>query len=121
MESSDAGHSLPSRVELPHPLAPPPIIAARGGPEDLSENDFADDSPENVVSRPYWTRDYVGLGPFRLTAWEPGSTIEGSAFDGHAPGRPTIDGIEPRITTDRNVVRANLVRGEMQHASGSIG
>jgi peptide/nickel transport system substrate-binding protein len=88
-------------------------------PKHLLATDFANDTPETFVSLPYWTRDYVGLGPFRLTAWEPGSHIEGVAFDGHALGRPKIDRIELRFTTDPNVVLANMVSGEMLFASGS--
>src|SRR6266511_3254713 len=36
------------------------------------------------VAHPYWSTQFVGLGPWRLSRWEPGAFIEGEAFDGHA-------------------------------------
>jgi peptide/nickel transport system substrate-binding protein len=39
----------------------------------------------------YWTREFVGLGPYRMGAWESGSTLEGIAFDRYFLGKPRID------------------------------
>ena len=48
---------------------------------------------EAFAAQPYWTREYVGLGPYRLERWEPGASIEGAAFPGHVGGRPKIERI----------------------------
>jgi ABC-type transport system substrate-binding protein len=55
----------------------------------------------------------VGVGPFRLTHWEPGAQLEGAAFDGHALGRPKIDKIVLRIITDGNTVLAAMLAGQV--------
>jgi peptide/nickel transport system substrate-binding protein len=62
-------------------------------------------------NHPYWTREYVGLGPFRLAEWEPGAFIEGVAFDRHVLGRPKIDRIRLTFIPDQNTALANLASG----------
>ena len=61
----------------------------------------------------YWTVDYVGAGPFRLTNWEPASHLEGEAFEGHALGKPKIERIVIRLINNENTVLANMLAGEM--------
>lgn len=58
---------------------------------------------------PYWTHEYVGAGPFKLERWEPGSELEGVAFNGHALGRPKIDRLIIRIVADENTALSNLL------------
>jgi peptide/nickel transport system substrate-binding protein len=60
---------------------------------------------------PYWTTEYVGAGPFRLDRWEPGSHLEGTAFDGHALGRPKVDRLIVRINPDENTVLSTVLAG----------
>jgi peptide/nickel transport system substrate-binding protein len=76
--------------------------------EPLSRQD-----PEAFLGNPFWTTDYVGLGPFRVERWEPGAFIEAVAFDGHALGRPKIDRIRLTWTADFNATLANLLAGEV--------
>ncbi len=59
----------------------------------------------------FWTQDYVGAGPFKLESWVPGSHLEGSAFDGHALGRPRIERIMVRMVGDENAVLTNVLAG----------
>ncbi|HEY3117875.1 MAG TPA: ABC transporter substrate-binding protein [Chloroflexota bacterium] len=66
------------------------------------------------MAQRYWTTEYVGVGPFRLTHWEPGAQLEGEAFAGHALGRPKIDKIVLRIITDGNTVLAAMLAGQVQ-------
>src|SRR5439155_17388641 len=49
--------------------------------------------PDAFATLPFWTADYVGVGPYRVSRWEPGATLEAAAFDSHALGRPKIDRI----------------------------
>lgn len=65
----------------------------------------------------YWTRDFIGLGPFRLDRWEPGSFIEGSAFDGHALGRPKFGHLKISFVTDVRAGLAAVLSGEVQLAA----
>jgi peptide/nickel transport system substrate-binding protein len=65
------------------------------------------------LSQRYWTTEYIGNGPYRLTGWEPGSHLEGAAFDGHALGRPKIDRVVIRLINDENTVLTNLLAGSV--------
>ena len=71
-----------------------------------------DTQPETLSSRPFWTSEYVGLGPFRVERWEPGSFIEATAFDGHVWGRPKIDRIRIIFAPDPNAALAGLLAGD---------
>jgi len=66
---------------------------------------------EALVGLRFWTLEYVGAGPFRLDNWVRGSHLEGSAFDGHALGRPKIDRIVVRVVGDENAVLTNVLAG----------
>jgi peptide/nickel transport system substrate-binding protein len=69
------------------------------------------------LGMPVWASQYVGLGPYRLTHWELGSSLEGVAFDGHALGRPKIDRIVVRVIPDENTVMTNLLAGNLDLAT----
>jgi peptide/nickel transport system substrate-binding protein len=83
-------------------------------PRHLLQETFENSSVEEFANLPYWTRDYVGLGPYRLDRWELGSYIEASAFDGHAGGRAKIDRVKLVFIGDRNTALANALSGEVQ-------
>jgi peptide/nickel transport system substrate-binding protein len=57
----------------------------------------------------YWTTEFVGNGPFRLTIWEAGAHMEGVAFDAHPLGKPKIDRVMIRFITDDNIAFTNLL------------
>jgi peptide/nickel transport system substrate-binding protein len=63
------------------------------------------------VGAPYWTTAYVGAGPYRLERWEPGVQLVGTAFDGHALGRPKIDRLVMRFFNDENSTLAAILTG----------
>jgi len=65
------------------------------------------------MAQRFWTTEYVGAGPFRLTNWVPGSYLEGAAFDGHALGRPKIDKIQLRLINDASTVLAGMLSGDL--------
>lgn len=87
-------------------------------PKHILEAPFAafEEDPatrEAFLGLPFWTSQYVGAGPYRLERWEFGSHLEGSAFDGHALGRPRIDRIVVRIIGDENTVLSNVLAGQV--------
>jgi peptide/nickel transport system substrate-binding protein len=85
-------------------------------PRHILEATFREGITDNLVNHPYWTTEYVGVGPYRLVRWEPGATIEGSAFEGHAIGRPKIDRVRVRIIVDDNTMLTNMLANEVQFA-----
>jgi len=82
-------------------------------PRHLIEEPFRDLDPVAFAALPFWTSEYVGPGPYRITAWEPGTFILGSAFDGFALGRPKINEIKLLFISDPQTAVANLLGGEV--------
>src|SRR5581483_7656771 len=72
------------------------------------------------VTSTFWTTDYVGAGPYRLTRWEAGYEMEGAAFDGHALGKPRIVRIVARIMNDENAALTALLAGDEDYAEGFV-
>jgi peptide/nickel transport system substrate-binding protein len=58
-----------------------------------------------------FTSDFVGLGPYRLTKWEPGSHMELARFDDYYQGRPPLDGMTVRFILNSNTMVANALAG----------
>jgi peptide/nickel transport system substrate-binding protein len=65
--------------------------------------------PAGFDNAPFWTTQFVGLGPYKIERWEPGSTIDGVAFDGYVLGRPRIDRVRIQFNSDPNAVVATLL------------
>jgi len=63
---------------LPRHILEGPFRAAE---EDVSQQ-------EAFRTNPFFGQRFVGAGPYRLERWEPGTELDGLAFDGHALGRP---------------------------------
>ncbi len=82
-------------------------------PRHVLEASFQEDSPDAFSNHLYWSREYVGLGPYRLERWEPGSFIEAAAFGGHILGRAKIERIKIIFISDANTALANLLSGEI--------
>ncbi|MBM2811411.1 MAG: hypothetical protein HW416_2170 [Chloroflexi bacterium] len=64
----------------------------------------------------YWTREFVGTGPFRLAQWEPGSHITAQAYDGFYGGRAKVDTLVFRFIVDEGTAIANLLSGAVDGA-----
>lgn len=67
-------------------------------PKHLVEPLYEDKA--TMMAQPFWTREFVGSGPFRVKEWVPSSHLIISAFDGYVLGRPNIDEIELRFIID---------------------
>jgi peptide/nickel transport system substrate-binding protein len=89
-------------------------------PRHLLAGQFAPDAVEGFVNHPFWTRDYLGLGPYREVHWEPGAFIEAAAFDGHATGRAKVDRIRIVFIGDRNTGLANVLTNEVHFAGPTV-
>lgn len=73
---------------------------------------------ERLVQLTYWGRDYIGVGPYRMGEWEPGSHIVLRAYDNFYLGRPKIDTVVFRFIPSPDTVVANLLAGEVDGALG---
>lgn len=66
-------------------------------------------SQDVLMGVPFWSTQFIGPGPYKLDKWEPGSSIQGVAFDGHALGRPKIERFVVKPIPDENTAMTNLL------------
>jgi peptide/nickel transport system substrate-binding protein len=96
------------------------LVGFQSLPRHVLEEQFRSLDPVAFSALPFWTSEYVGLGPFRIESWEPGSYIAARAFDGYVFGRPKIDRIEVRFIPDPQTAVANLLAGDAHYVSDYI-
>jgi peptide/nickel transport system substrate-binding protein len=77
-------------------------------PQHLLEADFQQE-PSLLTQLPYWTRSFVGLGPYRVHDYVEGSHMVARASDNYVLGRPRIDEIEVRFVPDPSTIAANVL------------
>ncbi|MEA2640839.1 MAG: peptide/nickel transport system substrate-binding protein [Chloroflexota bacterium] len=61
----------------------------------------------------FFTTEYVGLGPYRLSSWTPGAQMEFVRFDKYFLGRPPLDKVVVRYIGDSNTSIANIMAGQV--------
>ena len=77
-------------------------------PRHLLEAEFRTD-PTSFTQLPYWTRGFVGMGPFRVVDYVEGTYMTLRANDHFVLGRPKIDEIEVKFIPDPNTIAANVL------------
>lgn len=87
-------------------------------PKHLLEGAHATDKA-GYKDLPYWTDEFVGLGPYRVVDWERGSHTTLRANGRYALGRPKIDEIIVRFIPDLNAFTANLMAGAIDVTLGT--
>jgi peptide/nickel transport system substrate-binding protein len=81
-------------------------------PKHLVEAAYLD-SKETLISQPYFSTEYVGTGPFKLTSWDHGTSMEMVANENYFLGRPKIDRLKVVFIADPNTALANLQAGAL--------
>ncbi|HEY3118256.1 MAG TPA: ABC transporter substrate-binding protein [Chloroflexota bacterium] len=71
-----------------------------------------------LLELPYWTSDFVGAGPFRVTEFQRGSHMVVTAFPDYVLGRPKLDEILIRFIQDPNTLVANILAGDVDVTIG---
>jgi peptide/nickel transport system substrate-binding protein len=72
-----------------------------------------------LLNNPFWTSGYVGLGPFKLDQWQPGTFIAAAAFERHALGAPKIQQIKLMFVPDASTALANILAEDAQMTADS--
>lgn len=67
---------------------------------------------------PYFGTQHIGMGPFKIKTWEPGSHLIVTAYDKYVLGRPKIDEVEYRFIEDANTLQANILAGSVEMTLG---
>jgi peptide/nickel transport system substrate-binding protein len=86
-------------------------------PRHLLESHYRDNKA-GFTELPYWSDDFVGLGPYRLHSWERGSHLVVRAYDQYVLGRPKVDEIEVRFIKDPATLIANILAGAVDFNMG---
>ncbi len=81
-------------------------------PKHLLESAYRE-SKDTLISQPYFTDEYIGVGPYKLVTWEHGSFMDLAANDNYFLGRPKIDRIRIQFITDANTGVANMRAGQV--------
>ena len=66
---------------------------------------------EAFINSAKFREEYLGLGPYRMVAWERGIQMELARFDDYWRGRPPLDRIVIRFINDPNTLVANILAG----------
>ena len=105
-------HTLVVRWKSPY------IYANQAGPADqpalprhLLADLYGQGNMEAFDNSPYWTTEFIGLGPYRVGEWVLGSHTEAVASDGYVLGRPKIDRIFIRYYADPQGLAQAVVAG----------
>jgi peptide/nickel transport system substrate-binding protein len=88
-------------------------------PKHLLEDAYTH-SKAGFTEHPYWTDEYVGLGPYRLSQWVRGSHLVVEAFGAYLHGRPKIHEVEARIIGDANTLMSNVLAGSIDLWRGAF-
>jgi len=86
-------------------------------PKHVLETAYLEDR-EHFIEHPYWSTDFVGMGPFKLKEWERGSHLVVEANDRYIAGRPKVDEIRVKFLPDPNTLGANILAGEVDLTMG---
>jgi peptide/nickel transport system substrate-binding protein len=82
-------------------------------PKHLLEQSYRALDPQAFTALPAWMGEFVGIGPYRVSNYEPGAYLEGAAFDGYYLGRPKIDRIVITWANDTQVTVTRLLAGSL--------
>jgi peptide/nickel transport system substrate-binding protein len=72
------------------------------------------------INAPYWSVEWVGLGPYQVADWVPGSYVKGRAFINYVLGTPKIEEIYVHFVVDANQVVARMLAGGLDLTLGSV-
>jgi len=75
---------------------------------------------DNLINSPYWTRDFVGVGAYRVQQWVEGSHVEFAANDRYILGRPKIDTVIWRLMTDSTTGLASVLADDLDVTLGGL-
>ncbi|HZT07918.1 MAG TPA: peptide ABC transporter substrate-binding protein [Chloroflexota bacterium] len=79
-------------------------------PAHLLERSYRE-SKDSFLAQPYFSDEYVGLGPFKVKSWEHGSSLDLDANESFFLGRPKLDRIHVLFIPDPNTAVASMRAG----------
>jgi peptide/nickel transport system substrate-binding protein len=89
-------------------------------PRHLLQNVVQDANFEALGNHPYWTRGFIGLGPYKLDRWELGAFMEAVPFDGHVLGRAKISRLRYQFFDEPQAILAAVRAGAIDIAADAL-
>ena len=80
-------------------------------PRHLLEQPYRTLDVQGFINLPYWSTEYLHLGPFRLTEFRPGDELIFSAYEGYFLGRPKVDRVIVKIYNDETTLYSATLAG----------
>ena len=74
----------------------------RAFPRHLLLDAFQAGDMKAFANLPYWNKNFVGAGAFKVVEWDQGSRVELEAFNDFALGRPKIERMTYKTVEDSN-------------------
>jgi ABC-type transport system substrate-binding protein len=87
-------------------------------PQHILEKPYLEDKA-TFADLPHWGHEFVGTGPFKLREMVNGSHVILEANDQYVLGRPKIDVIEVKITSEASAMMTNVLAGAADMALGA--
>lgn len=75
---------------------------------------------EQIPNLTFWNRDFVGVGPFRVGEWEPGSHLVLQRYEPYFAGPAKLETITVRFIPNEDTLVANLLAGSVDGVLGGI-
>ena len=85
----------------------------RAFPRHLLLDAFNGGDMKAFANLPFWNKNFIGAGPYRVVEWDAGTRMELEAFKDFPLGRPKIDRITYKTVEDTNTNLAAVLAGEV--------
>jgi peptide/nickel transport system substrate-binding protein len=85
----------------------------RAFPRHLLQDAFTAGDMKAFANLPFWNKNFIGAGAFRVVEWDAGTRMELEAFNDFALGRPKIDRMTYKTVEDTNTNLAAVLAGEV--------
>jgi peptide/nickel transport system substrate-binding protein len=85
----------------------------RAFPRHLLQDAFAAGDMKAFANLPFWNKNFIGAGAYRVVEWDAGTRMELEAFKDFPLGRPKIERITYKTVEDSNTNLAAVLAGEV--------
>jgi peptide/nickel transport system substrate-binding protein len=82
-------------------------------PTHLLEQSYLAGDYDAFTRLPYWNRQFIGAGPYKVVEWGNNDQLTLEAFTHYARGKPKIDRIVYRFIPDQNSALASVLSNEV--------
>jgi len=85
----------------------------RAFPRHLLLDAFTGGDMKAFANLPYWNKNFIGAGAYRVVEWDGGTRMELEAFKDFPLGRPKIERVTYKTVEDTNTNLAAVLAGEV--------